>query len=188
MKPIVALLACCLFASQLSASDPLTDAEQQHLAAVELAARQTPAMREAAKKYNAARKAYTEERRKFPADRDKNAGRVYREATAVYEAALKDAVVGIDPSIEQLWARQAALKTLGLHKAHEGETVADSDSRRNESMKPLQDVPGLPRVTLIGDSISIGYTLPVRELLKGKANVHRFRSPSRRYRQPESAR
>jgi lysophospholipase L1-like esterase len=32
----------------------------------------------------------------------------------------------------------------------------------------------LPRVLLIGDSISIGYTLPVRELLKGKANVHRI--------------
>ena len=29
-------------------------------------------------------------------------------------------------------------------------------------------------VLLIGDSISIGYTLPVRELLKGKANVHRI--------------
>jgi lysophospholipase L1-like esterase len=27
---------------------------------------------------------------------------------------------------------------------------------------------------LIGDSISIGYTLPVRELLEGKANVHRI--------------
>jgi acyl-CoA thioesterase-1 len=31
----------------------------------------------------------------------------------------------------------------------------------------------LPRVLLIGDSISMGYTLPVRELLRGKANVHR---------------
>mgnify|MGYP003339805345 CR=1 FL=1 len=37
----------------------------------------------------------------------------------------------------------------------------------------VADVPGLPRVLLIGDSISIGYTLPVREALKGKANVHR---------------
>jgi acyl-CoA thioesterase-1 len=36
------------------------------------------------------------------------------------------------------------------------------------------DVPGLPRVLLIGDSISIAYTLPVRELLAGKANVHRI--------------
>jgi len=38
---------------------------------------------------------------------------------------------------------------------------------------PIEDVEGLPRVLLIGDSISMGYTLPVRELLKGKANVHR---------------
>ncbi|MFT5126419.1 MAG: hypothetical protein ACI8W8_000011 [Rhodothermales bacterium] len=43
----------------------------------------------------------------------------------------------------------------------------------NPAMKPIEDVAGLPRVLLIGDSISIGYTLPVRELLKGKANVHR---------------
>ncbi|MGD9498386.1 MAG: SGNH/GDSL hydrolase family protein [Armatimonadota bacterium] len=38
---------------------------------------------------------------------------------------------------------------------------------------PIADNPDLPRVLLIGDSISIGYTLPVRELLRGKANVHR---------------
>src|SRR5512133_119554 len=37
----------------------------------------------------------------------------------------------------------------------------------------VTDVPGLPRVLLIGDSISMGYTLPVRTLLAGKANVHR---------------
>ncbi len=41
------------------------------------------------------------------------------------------------------------------------------------AMTPVADTPGLPRVLLIGDSISIGYTLPVRELLAGKANVHR---------------
>ncbi len=39
---------------------------------------------------------------------------------------------------------------------------------------PITDDPKLPRVLLIGDSISIGYTLPVRELLKGKANLHRI--------------
>ncbi len=39
---------------------------------------------------------------------------------------------------------------------------------------PITDEPGLPRVLLIGDSISMGYTLPVRELLKGKANLHRI--------------
>lgn len=42
------------------------------------------------------------------------------------------------------------------------------------SLVQIEDVPGLPRVLLIGDSISMGYTLPVREMLKGKANVHRI--------------
>jgi lysophospholipase L1-like esterase len=42
------------------------------------------------------------------------------------------------------------------------------------ALQPIQEVPGLPRVLLIGDSISIGYTLPLRELLKGQANVHRI--------------
>ncbi len=33
--------------------------------------------------------------------------------------------------------------------------------------------PALPNVLLLGDSISIGYTLQVRKLLEGKANVYR---------------
>ncbi len=37
----------------------------------------------------------------------------------------------------------------------------------------IPDEPGLPRVLVIGDSISIGYTLPLREALKGVANLHR---------------
>lgn len=37
--------------------------------------------------------------------------------------------------------------------------------------------PSLPNVLILGDSISIGYTLEVRELLKGKANVFRPISP-----------
>lgn len=43
----------------------------------------------------------------------------------------------------------------------------------NPAMEPVEDVAGLPRVLLIGDSISIGYTVAVREELKGQANVHR---------------
>ncbi|MDX9982136.1 MAG: SGNH/GDSL hydrolase family protein [Lentisphaeria bacterium] len=39
---------------------------------------------------------------------------------------------------------------------------------------PIQDQEGLPRVLLIGDSISMGYTLPTRALLEDKANVHRI--------------
>jgi acyl-CoA thioesterase-1 len=45
---------------------------------------------------------------------------------------------------------------------------------KDRALEPIKDVAGLPRVLLIGDSISIGYTLPTRELLKGVANVHRI--------------
>jgi lysophospholipase L1-like esterase len=38
----------------------------------------------------------------------------------------------------------------------------------------ITDDPKLPRVLLIGDSISIGYTVATQELLVGKANVHRI--------------
>jgi hypothetical protein len=44
---------------------------------------------------------------------------------------------------------------------------------RDPSLAPVEDIAGLPRVLLIGDSVSMGYTLPTRALLKGKANVHR---------------
>lgn len=41
------------------------------------------------------------------------------------------------------------------------------------ALAPLEDVLGLPRVLLIGDSIAMGYTLSVRASLRGRANVHR---------------
>ena len=43
----------------------------------------------------------------------------------------------------------------------------------NPAFAKVEDVKELPRVLLIGDSISIGYTAHVREMLKGVANVHR---------------
>ena len=46
--------------------------------------------------------------------------------------------------------------------------------KRVSPMAPIKDVAGLPRVLIIGDSISIGYTLPTRTLLKGKVNLHRI--------------
>jgi lysophospholipase L1-like esterase len=51
---------------------------------------------------------------------------------------------------------------------------AEKKATPNPAFAKIEDVPGLPRVLLIGDSISIGYTVAVRELLKGKANVHRI--------------
>ena len=47
-------------------------------------------------------------------------------------------------------------------------------AKRPSPFAKVEDEPKLPRVLLIGDSISIGYTLPVREFLKGKVNIHRI--------------
>lgn len=63
--------------------------------------------------------------------------------------------------------RFAALALMGIFAS----TVA---SAAEDPLKPIEDVPGLPRVLLIGDSISIGYTLPTRKALDDKANVHRI--------------
>lgn len=50
---------------------------------------------------------------------------------------------------------------------------AEEKPRTEPAFAQVEDVSGLPRVLLLGDSISMGYTLPVREALKGNANVHR---------------
>ena len=47
-------------------------------------------------------------------------------------------------------------------------------AKRINPMTPIEEVKGLPHVLIIGDSISIGYTLPTRELLTGKVNLHRI--------------
>ncbi|MBM4034476.1 MAG: SGNH/GDSL hydrolase family protein [Planctomycetes bacterium] len=64
---------------------------------------------------------------------------------------------------------------LALAIAALGEEAAAEKPKRasDPAFEPVADDPTLPRVLLIGDSISIGYTAPVRALLKGKANVHR---------------
>ncbi len=75
-----------------------------------------------------------------------------------------------------------ALTTLALAvepaPAQPAETVKIAPKAKakapDPAMTPIKDVAGLPRILLIGDSISIGYTLPVRKLLEGKANVHRI--------------
>jgi len=63
--------------------------------------------------------------------------------------------------------RVSLLATLFVAAALAQEPGAVSASR-----KQITDVPGLPRVLMIGDSISGGYDEPVRKLLVGKANVH----------------
>ena len=69
----------------------------------------------------------------------------------------------------------ALATTLWAQAPQATDNAASAHARRpaNPSLAPVEDVAGLPRVLLIGDSISIGYTLPVREKLQGIANVHR---------------
>jgi len=71
--------------------------------------------------------------------------------------------------ISRLLLVLACLIALPLNAQEKGKAGAKADA-----LSPIQDVPGLPRVLLIGDSISMGYTAPVRKLLEGKANVHRI--------------
>ena len=66
-----------------------------------------------------------------------------------------------------------ACLSLSLSAVAAQEVKKPPAKRPSPSVAPVGDTPGLPRVLLIGDSISMGYTLPVRELLKGVANVHR---------------
>ena len=66
--------------------------------------------------------------------------------------------------MKHLWALSVFAAMLGLAGANLGE----------DKKKPAQakDDPNLPRVLVIGDSISIGYTPPATKLLAGKANIH----------------
>lgn len=67
-------------------------------------------------------------------------------------------------------ASLVAVSSLQAGQAEPG-AVANTN---NPALVAIQDKPGLPRVLLIGDSISMGYTLPLRELMKDEANVHRI--------------
>jgi lysophospholipase L1-like esterase len=70
------------------------------------------------------------------------------------------------------------LLVFGLLSATAQQPAPPAKAKRapNPAMDGIKDVAGLPRVLLIGDSISIGYTLATRKLLEGKANVHRIPS------------
>ena len=74
------------------------------------------------------------------------------------------------PAEEQAWERvlgeQLGSFYLPLHKR-------DKLARKSNAWDFVKDDPSLPRVLLIGDSVSRGYTQPVRTALAGRANVHR---------------
>jgi lysophospholipase L1-like esterase len=71
---------------------------------------------------------------------------------------------------EQAWEKvlqgQLGNFYLPLHKR-------DKIAGKSNAWDFVQDDPKLPRVLIIGDSVSRGYTQPTRKVLEGKANVHR---------------
>ncbi len=71
--------------------------------------------------------------------------------------------------MKRLMIFAAIMTALGLI----GSNLAQ-DKKKADPYEPVKDDPKLPRVLLIGDSISIGYTLPTRKLLAGKANIFRI--------------
>lgn len=54
------------------------------------------------------------------------------------------------------------------------ESQLDPKLLKDPAYQFVKDEAALPRVLLIGDSISVGYTPAVRQALAGKANVHRI--------------
>jgi len=58
-------------------------------------------------------------------------------------------------------------------KAIDKQNAASADEASDPALVQVPEDPHLPRVLLIGDSISLGYTWEVRKLLAGKANVQR---------------
>ena len=66
-----------------------------------------------------------------------------------------------------------ALSICLLHALHAADTPAKPKAATPPEFVAITDDPKLPRVLLMGDSVSIAYALEVRKLLAGVANVHR---------------
>ncbi len=90
-------------------------------------------------------------------------------AEAETDAQYQALVLTLSPE-EQAWEKtlQSELGSFYL-PIHQREKVAG----KSNAWDFVQDDPELPRVLLIGDSISRAYTQTVRKELAGKANVHR---------------
>lgn len=68
----------------------------------------------------------------------------------------------------------AGLSAYGATKATKPEAGSTAEKKKTKTeWATMTPDPSLPNVLILGDSISIGYTLEVRKLLAGKANVFR---------------
>lgn len=74
------------------------------------------------------------------------------------------------PADQQAWERVLQENLGGFYlPIHKRQKIAG----QSNAWDFVEDEPELPRVLLIGDSVSRGYTLATRKALEGKANVHR---------------
>src|SRR3954470_7031794 len=90
-------------------------------------------------------------------------------ADAELEAKYQALVAQLPPD-QQAWERVLQEQLGGFYlPIHKREKVAGTSN----AWDFVQDDPKLPRVLLIGDSVSRGYTQAVRKALAGQANVHR---------------
>ncbi len=101
-----------------------------------------------------------------------------RDRAELHDLAKKKPAITKDLAAKwQAYAKRANVLPLNAtpRKAAPKQKAAAAPKKKpaGDPMARIEDDPKLPRVLLIGDSISIGYTLAVRELLAGKANVHR---------------
>lgn len=91
------------------------------------------------------------------------------QADAELEAKYQALVAKLPPE-QQAWERVLQAQLGGFYlPIHKREKVAG----RSNAWDFVPDDPKLPRVLLIGDSVSRGYTQATRKALAGKANVHR---------------
>lgn len=89
--------------------------------------------------------------------------------TAVLDAEYQTLVADL-PADQQAWEKVLQENLGGFYlPIHKRQKVAG----QSNAWDFVQDDPNLPRILIIGDSVSRGYTQAVRKYLAGKANVHR---------------
>ena len=136
----------------------------------------TPPIREARMKFNSVRRKHQENLHGFLSDRNKTTSKRFQAADSKLEQATREALVALDPSLGLVLDKKAVAQ--GRARMHEGRRWPTRTRRRaRRCCGPKK--PGLPRVLLIGYSISIGDTLKVREFRTGKANVQRIPASGR---------
>jgi lysophospholipase L1-like esterase len=93
-----------------------------------------------------------------------------KKAAEAAVAAKYDAIVAKLSAEEQAWEKVLQQHLGSFYLPHH---QADKVAGKSNAWDFVKDDPALPRVLLIGDSVSRGYTAAVRKALAGKANVHR---------------